>query len=294
MILVTAANGNQGKLLVPKLIAAGQAVRAWVNSERSAEAVRKAGVAEFVVGAIDDPETMARAVRGADKVHHICPTMHPREREIGMALIDAAKAEGVKHFVFSSVLHPIITDLVQHPIKRDIEEHLLASGLPFTILQPTIYMAPFKMKTAFERGFYSVAWSPDRLQSLVDIGDVAEVVATVLANTDVHVGATYELAGNGRYTAYDMAAVISKVVGREIPVKEIDIETFLNALFGYRDRSTLQHEEAAVRSLNVSYSAADFVGNPNVLTWLLGRAPTSFETFVAGQYAAFEAAAAQA
>jgi uncharacterized protein YbjT (DUF2867 family) len=37
MILVTAANGNQGKLLVPKLLAADQLVRACVRTQASAE-----------------------------------------------------------------------------------------------------------------------------------------------------------------------------------------------------------------------------------------------------------------
>ena len=37
---------------------------------------------------------------------------------------------------FSSVLHAITTDLIQHELKRDIEEHLVSSGLEFTILQP--------------------------------------------------------------------------------------------------------------------------------------------------------------
>ena len=60
------------------------------------------------------------------------PTIHPRERDMGFAVVDAARAEGVKHLVFSSVLHAITTDLVQHEIKRDIEEHLLSSGLEFT------------------------------------------------------------------------------------------------------------------------------------------------------------------
>ncbi len=31
----------------------------------------------------------------------------------------------------------------------------------------------------------------------------------------------------------------------------------------------------------------DFVGNPNVLTWLLGRPPTTFEAYVRHQHDAF-------
>jgi hypothetical protein len=33
---------------------------------------------------------------------------------MGFAVIDAARTAGVRHFVFSSVLHAITTDLIQH------------------------------------------------------------------------------------------------------------------------------------------------------------------------------------
>jgi uncharacterized protein YbjT (DUF2867 family) len=136
MILVTAANGNQGRLLVPKLLAAEQPVRACVQSQASAQQLRALGVQDVVVGDITEPAVLGTAIRGVEKVYHVGPTAHPRERAMGLAVVDAARAEGVKHLVFSSVLHAITTDLVQHEIKRDIEEHLLSSGLEFTILQP--------------------------------------------------------------------------------------------------------------------------------------------------------------
>ena len=286
MILVNAANGNQGKLLIPRLLRSGATIRACVRSEAAASALRTMGVADVVVGDIGEPDIIAQAVRGVDKVYHVCPTMHPRERAIGFGMIDAARAEGVQHFVLGSVLHPHLMALVQHEIKRDIEEHLIASDLPFTILQPAIYMLPLKLKPAFEQGHYPVAWSPDRRQSVVDIGDVAEVVATVLTHSEDHLAATYELSGSERLTAHDMAGIIGKVMGRAIPVNEIDVETFLRALFG--DGAT-GHQEQAVRSLNTCYSAHDFVGNANVLRWLLGREPRSYEAFVQEQHSAFVA-----
>src|ERR1700685_1777388 len=179
MILVTAGFGNQGKLLVPKLLAAGQRVRAWVQSESSAQSLRALGVHDVVVGDISEPATMTRAVRGADKIYHVGPTVHPRERDMGFAIVDAARAEGVQHFVFSSVLHAITTDLVQHEIKRDIEEHLLSSGLEFTILQPSNYMLPLKLRPAFERGVFELSWALDRPQSVVDLGDGTRAAPTV-------------------------------------------------------------------------------------------------------------------
>ena len=285
VILVTAAGGNQGRLLVPRLLAAGATVRACVRSEASAAQLRAAGVADIVMGDISEPALMARAMEGVGSVYYVGPTMHPREREMGFAAVDAARAGGVGHFVFSSVLHAITTDLLQHEIKRDVEEHLLSSGLAFTILQPSNYMLAHRLRPCFERGVFRLPWSLERRQSMVDLGDVTEVAAAVLADPDRHAAATYELVAPGRYTAHDLAEVIAAIVGRPIAVERISPETFLGELLG-ADLSRFPYETRVLRAITDRYSSHDFVGNSNVLGWLLGRPPTTFAQFVQMHHAA--------
>ena len=287
MILVTAANGNQGKLLVPKLLAADQLVRACVRTQASAEHLRGLGVPEILVGDISEPAILARAIRGVQKVYHTGPTIHPLERDMGLAVVDAARAEGVRHLVFSSVLHAITTDLVQHEIKRDIEEHLLSSGLEFTILQPANYMLPLKLRPVFEKGVFELSWSLGRRQSLVDLGDVTDVACMALIDSERHAGATYELVAPGRYTAYELGDIISRVLGRQIAVREIDADTYLKAWVGDADPRQVTHQVRVLRAITARYSSHDFVGNPNVLTWLLGRSPATFEAYVRDQHDAF-------
>ena len=65
MILVTAANGNQGRLLIPKLLAAEQPVRACVQSQASAEHLRALGVPEVVVGDLRGAAVVEHAPAGA-------------------------------------------------------------------------------------------------------------------------------------------------------------------------------------------------------------------------------------
>ncbi|GAA3213700.1 SDR family oxidoreductase [Dactylosporangium siamense] len=280
MIVVTAANGNQGRLLIPKLIEAKLPVRACVQSAASADRLRALGVPDVVVGDVSDPAVAARAMRDAQQVYHIGPTLHPREREMGFAVVDAARAAGVRHFVFSSVLHAITTDLVQHEIKRDVEEHLLSSGLEFTILQPANYMLPLKLEPVFARGVFELSWSLERRQSMVDLDDVTDVARTVLAEGERHHGATYELVGPGRYTAHELGDIISRVLQRPIEVRQIDADTYLKAWVGDGDPAQFTHQIRVLRSITTRYSSHDFVGNPNVLTWLLGRPPTTFEAYV--------------
>ncbi|TFC01070.1 nucleoside-diphosphate sugar epimerase [Cryobacterium adonitolivorans] len=288
MILVTAANGNQGKLLLPKLLAAGEPVRVVVKTDQSAAALLSRGADEAVVGDLGDARVRASVLEGVRAVYHVGPTLHPLEREMGIGLVDAATSAGVEHFVFSSVLHSIVTDLVQHEIKRDIEEHLLASDLEFTILQPSNYMLPLKLRPAFERGVFELSWALERRQSLVDLDDVTTVVAKVLKYPEQHVGATYELVGLGRYTADDLRAVIERVTGRPIGLRQINADEYASAWLGGRDPSTASHELSVLRSISARYSAHDFIGNSNVLTWLLGREPKGFESFVRREWDSYQ------
>jgi uncharacterized protein YbjT (DUF2867 family) len=290
MILVTSANGNQGKRLVPKLLAAGHDVRACVQTEKSAEHLRALGVQEVLVGDLAAPGSIAEALHGVASVYHIGPTLHPAERAMGFAMVDAAREAGVGHFVLSSVLHAITTDLIQHEIKRDLEEHLLSSGLEFTILQPSNYMMPMRMIPVFEEGVFRLSWSLDRKQSMVDLDDVTDVAALVLGDPEHHAAATYELVGPGRFTAHDIGRVLTHVLGREIGVEYMDPQAFLRSRFAGSDPSSLEYRARVSGAISARYSSHDFLGNPNVLTWLLRRPPTSFEAFVRREYAAFRAA----
>ena len=294
MILVTAAAGNQGRHLIPKLVQAGLPVRACVRSEPSARSLRACGVSDVVVGDLGDPQFRSDIVREVDVIYHVGPTIHPLEREMGLGMVDAAREARVGHFVFSSVLHAITTDLVQHEIKRDIEEHLLSSGLDFTILQPANYMLPLKLKPVFERGVFELSWSLHRRQSLVDLADVADVALAVLSDPRAHSAATYELVGPGRYTAHELGAIIADVLGRSIEVREIDADTYLAAWVGDGDPAQFVHQTRVLRAISARYSSHDFVGNPHVLTWLLGRPPTTFEQYVRREFELWPARVASA
>jgi uncharacterized protein YbjT (DUF2867 family) len=264
-------------------------LRAVVRSDESARTLRAAGVTDIVAGDLSEPDVLAQAMRGVEQVYYVGPALHPRERETGLAAVDAARAAGVQHFVFSSVLHAIITDLVQHEIKRDIEERLISSGMEFTILQPANYMLRHRLTPAFAEGVFRLSWALDRYQSMVDLGDVTEVAAAVLADSGQHAGATYELVAPGRYTAHDLAKVISGVTGRDVMAEQIDSEVFLKASLGADSPTRFPYEARLLRAISKRYSSHDFIGNPNVLTWLLGREPTTFEQFTQREFDAFTA-----
>ena len=145
-VLVTAANGNQGKLLIPRLLAAGVAVRACGQSESSAAALYLAGVPNVCVGDIGDPAVLSRALDGVHNIYYVGPALHPAEREMGFAAIDAARTAGVQYFVFSSVLHAITTDRF---LMATIEQYNVANGATRYRVR---YRTP-ENRTTHRRGF---------------------------------------------------------------------------------------------------------------------------------------------
>ena len=294
MILVTAANGNQGKLLVPKLIAAGVPVRCSVRSEASAQALRALGVKEVLVGEINDPGLMAEALDGVQKVYYVGPTAHRQERELGLAIVDAAVKANVEHFVFSSVLHAISTGLFQHEYKRDVEERLVASGLNYTILQPANFMVTFELLPAFRNRVFKQGWALDKRMSMVDLDDITDVALDVLVNGGEHLGATYELCSAGWLTGHDVGDAISRATGKPIAVEEISADDWVKVWFGDIDLDTIPSEARMLRQISKFYSEHDHVGSANVLRWLLKREPATIEEFARKHYAVFQAGQADA
>ena len=289
MILVTAAYGNQGSRLIPKLAAAGARVRALRASPGGEAALIALGAAEAVIGDAADPDVLARAMVGVESVYHVGPSAHPRERAMGFAVVDAGRKAGVRHVVLSSVLHPMLRALIQHELKRDIEEYLIESGLDFTILQPADYMQVLRCQRAFETGELQLAWNVDRRQSVVDLEDIAEVAAKVLLEGPAHYGATYELSAPGCFTGHDIGKIIARVTGRPIRVIEVDPAERMRDHF--KDAPGGDYQLRVFQAIREWYGAHDFVGNPNVLTMLLGRTPTSLEAHIAAEYSRFTSAA---
>ena len=148
MILVVGATSHPGMKLVPMLLAKGYPVRAFTRTPHKAQPLQELG-AEVFQGDLRQPETVRKACQGAEWViSSVCAPINEGDNNIhtvdergNRTLIDAAKAAGVKHFVFISaygVSNDYPVDFFR--IKFLTEEYLKASGLRYTILRATMFM----------------------------------------------------------------------------------------------------------------------------------------------------------
>jgi uncharacterized protein YbjT (DUF2867 family) len=222
-VLMIGATGAYAGLVLPELKKRAVTVVALVQDEDKAKKAKEAGADKTVIGSLDDEASLLTAARGMDGVFHIIPAFH-NEIAAGVNMVNAAKAAGVKKFVFSSVYHPSLS-LVNHAQKRPAEEALYQSGMDYTILQPAMYMQMLaeSLQSAQDSGKITGAYSKDSKMSYVDYHDVAEAAALAMTGTELSYG-TFELCSPGMYSRVDLAAIISKAIGKNVVAEDIPTE----------------------------------------------------------------------
>ncbi|TFH36278.1 MAG: nucleoside-diphosphate sugar epimerase [Anaerolineales bacterium] len=281
MILVSGAGGKTGLALLRQLAHKGISARALVRREEQVEQAVACGAAEARVGDLLDPRSMAPAFQGLAAVYHIPPNMHPQEEAIAENVLHLAKESAAGHFVYHSVLRPYIRAMPHHINKARVEERLYAANLPFTIVQPAAYMQNTLpgLRSAGEEGVYRVPYPIETRLGMVDLEEVAEVAASIIANP-AHFGATYELAGSEVLTPFQVAEQMSAALGKPIRASEIELEAWKDQA---AQSGLSRYSIETLLKMFRYYAEHGFWGNPHTLTTLLGRPPKTYAQFLASQ-----------
>jgi uncharacterized protein YbjT (DUF2867 family) len=278
MILVTAAAGKTGRAVLRALAGRGEPVRALTHRPDQARSLQALGIQETLVGDLLHRADMQRAVDGVRAIYHMAPNVSPDEVLMGEIVIAAARSAGVGRLVLHSVLHPHIEAMPHHWLKARVEELLFASGLPFTILQPTVYMQ--NVAAAWDeivrQGRYPVPYSPETRLSLVDLEDVGQAAAQVLTEAG-HLGATVELVGTPGLSPREIVEVLTSELRRPVVAEVVPLEAWERKA---RASGLGEYQVSALVRMFSYYEAHGLTGNPQALRGVLGREPTSFTTFV--------------
>jgi uncharacterized protein YbjT (DUF2867 family) len=274
-VLTIGATGEFAGLVVPELKKKGVTVYALVqNAAKAVDAIKK-GVDHTVIGNLEDEQSLTAAARGMDGVFHIIPAFH-NEITVGLNMVNAAKAAGVKKFVFSSVYHPSLS-LVNHADKRPAEEALYRSGMDYTILQPAMFMQMLagSWQSAKETGLITAPYAKSSKMSYVDYRDVAEAAALAMTDNAFSYG-TFELCSRGMYSRADLAVLMGEAIGKTIVAGEIPTEQW--ALAAKLPPGELRD---GLIAMNKDYDQYGFSGgNALVLKTILGREPRTVSQFI--------------
>jgi uncharacterized protein YbjT (DUF2867 family) len=270
-ILAVGAVGKFAGLVVPALAERGVKVRGLVRDARQGEAARKSGATEIAIGDLRDRASLDAALKGVDAIFYIAPAFLPDEAEIGKGMVDSAERAGVRRFVFSSVIHPILSALGNHAQKAPVEEAVLTSSMEYTFLHPTVFFQNFTeaWPKILETGVLAEPWSVDTRFSRVDYRDVAEAAAIALTEDRLLYG-TFELCAEGWLDRKDVAAIIGEVLGRPIKAERID-STMAAAGTG--------PGAPALKKMFDWYDKRGLMGSDLTLRAILGREPRTLHTF---------------
>ena len=279
MILITGASGKTGRTLV-RTISKVESVRAFVRRGEQVSDLRRLGAEKVIVGDLRDKSAIHATMDDVKAVYHICPNMSPDEVEIGKLVLQEARRAGVEHFVYHSVLHPQTEKMKHHWAKLRVEEMIFESGLPFTIMQPAPYMQNLLAgwKSIVEDGILCVPYSVNAKFSFVDLEDIAEAASVVMTEGD-HKNAIYELVGTQPISHVNVAEIFSSVLDRDVRAETEKVEDWRLRAKGMSDYAL---ENLA--GMFEYYNQWGLEGNPNILRWILGRKPTTFESFIQRTY----------
>jgi uncharacterized protein YbjT (DUF2867 family) len=258
---------------VPALVKRGVKVRGLIREAKQGAEVREHGAAEVVVGDLRDRSSLDAALKGVDAVFYIAPAFMPHEAEIGKGMVEAAQRAGVRRFVFSSVIHPILTALTNHGAKIPVEEAVLASDMEFTFLHPAMFFQNFAQSwpNVVKTGVLAEPWSSETRFSRVDYRDVAEIAAIALTENRLNFG-TFELCAEGNLNRHDVAALMGEVLGRSVEAVKLD---------GGKPQKDAANEEqiAAIKPMFDWYDQHGLPGNAVILRALLGHEPRTLRAY---------------
>ncbi|MFQ5400673.1 MAG: SDR family oxidoreductase [Anaerolineae bacterium] len=274
-VLVTGATGNIGSSLIPALIGSGVAVRALVRDEAKAQALRDQGV-EVVIGDLDKPESLDAAFNGVDKLF-LLTSGNPDAVKQASNAIAAAKRAGRPHVVRLSALVPEPADEpILGQMHKATDDELKASGLPYTMLKPTFFMQNTMMaaQTVATDGAVYMPMKDGRI-GMIDMRDIVDAAVKVLTE-DGHQGKTYALTGPASISCHDVAAALSKALGKEVKYVDVPISAGKETMVGM-GFSQWTADTSGELFVNFSQGGGDRVtGNVERLT---GHPPRSYEQF---------------
>jgi uncharacterized protein YbjT (DUF2867 family) len=165
------------------------------------------------------------------------------------------------------------------------------SGLSYTILRPNgffqnivAYNAPtIRTQGAFYAGMGNAK------ASFLDVRDVAAAAAKALASPGDHSGKVYELMGPEALSNDEIAARISRIIGRDVKYIDIPDAAQRKAML---DAGMPEWQVSALLDLQAYYVMGKCAAVTDVLPNLLGRAPITVNEFLNENKESFRSQAA--
>ncbi|MGE7776696.1 NmrA family NAD(P)-binding protein [Chitinophaga sp. NPDC101104] len=231
----------------------------------------------------ENAETFAPALAGVDLVFLSAVPLDLEAPSKLRPFIDEAKKAGVKKIVFLSAMG--VEHAPESPLGQ-IEQHLIASGIPYNIVRPNFFMEVFTEShfspTIRQLGKILIP-AADGKWSLIAASDIAAVAAELLLN-EAHNGKALTLTGPKAIDNHEVAAIIAKASGKDVTYENIPESAMVAGIIA----SGAPESAAGFMSFLLSaVRDGHFAPVSTAVKDITGREPLSFETFAEANKAFF-------
>lgn len=231
MIAITGATGQLGHYVIESLmktVPASQIV-AIVRNPAKAQALTAQGI---TVRQADygDEAALTSALQGVEKLLLISSSEVGQRAPQHRNVINAAKAADVKFIAYTSLLHADTSPLGLADEHIETEKMLADSGIVYTLLRNGWYSENYlaSAPAALERGVFIGAAGDGKIASATR-ADYAAAAARVISEAG-HEGKVYELAGDSAWTLTQLAAELTKQIGKQVTYQNLSEADFAAAL----------------------------------------------------------------
>jgi len=231
MFVITGATGNTGSVAAESLLDAGERVRVVVRSAAKAKHLAARG-AEVVEADLSDEGALVQAFQGARGVYLLSPpdvtlqNFFVERKKLVDGLARAVQAAAVKHVVFlssSGAQHSAGTGMIVSTYAG--EQALRATGLPVTFVRAAYFMENWAsvLQPAQQDGVLPSFIAPSHAIPMVASRDIGKTVARALLDGPRGTR-IIELGGPAEVSPTEVAATLSKILGREVKVAAVPLE----------------------------------------------------------------------
>lgn len=238
MNLVVGSTGVLGGEIASRLAKSGKPVRALVRRSSApgkVEALRRQGI-DLAWGDLTDRASLDDACRGVHTVYSTATAIQSREegntlervdREGQANLVEAARAAGVERFVFVSFRvggHDF--DFPLQAAKRETAERLKESGIPWTVIEASIFMEVWlgpHLGFDAANGRARVLGSGDQKISWVSYKDVAPLTIAAGESADAR-NRTIAVGGPEALSPNEVVRIFEERSGRKFEVERMPVE----------------------------------------------------------------------
>ena len=216
-ILVIGALGNVGSEVVKQVLARGGKVRAADIDEIKLRE-KYGDLVETVHFDFTDPATYTATFKNVKKMFYMRPPHLTNIKRDMNPSMDAAKAAGVVHVVFLSLIGIEKAKYVPH---YKVETYLQKINLRTTFLRCSFFMQNLNTTHRKEIKELDEIFVPvgNAKTSFIDARDIGAVAALALTE-EGHVGKNYDLTGSEALDYWEVIRIMSEVLGREITYRD--------------------------------------------------------------------------